>query len=227
MEQAARVSVSPGGSAYLQPSAAAGNNTCIGLPPASHLTSWPHYNYEQCNPAGELSPAGNGCPGVGGLQGAHVWEGRGGGESSALLSRRGALCLGMKMQDPALPTECWVSIVQRCSITAIYLCASSLSRRCLISDHRQTRSPTDDGSVCDPGRGRAGGCGGGGAWLLKFSIFAFDCHGHSSDALNVSHLANLRQGQRERHGVVYSGGRQAVIYGAVGHLSPLDPTPTQ
>lgn len=79
LEQAARVSVSPGGSAYLQPSAVAGNNTCIGLPPASHLTSWPHYNYELCNPAGELSPAGNGCPGVGGLQGAHVWEGGGGG----------------------------------------------------------------------------------------------------------------------------------------------------
>lgn len=78
LEQAARVSVSPDGSAYLQPSAAAGNNTCIGLPPASHLTSWPHYNYELCNPAGELSPAGNGCLEVGGLQRAHVWE-RGGG----------------------------------------------------------------------------------------------------------------------------------------------------
>lgn len=125
--------------------------------------------------------------------------GKGGGESSALLSRRGALCLGMKMQDPALPAECWVSIVQRCSVTAVYLCSASLSRRYLISDHRRTRSLTDNGSVCDPGRGP------GGVWLLKFSIFAFDCHGHSCGALNASHLANLRQGQRERHGVVYGG----------------------
>lgn len=63
LEQAVRVSVSPGGSSYLQPSAGPGNNTCIRLPRASHLTSLPHYNYEPCNPAGELSPAGNSCPG--------------------------------------------------------------------------------------------------------------------------------------------------------------------
>lgn len=70
LEQAARVSVSPGGSSYLQPSAGPVNNTCIGLPRASHLTSLPHYNYEPCNPAGELSPAGNSRPG--GLHGAQA-----------------------------------------------------------------------------------------------------------------------------------------------------------
>lgn len=94
LEQAARVSVSPGGSSYLQPSAGPGNNTCIRLPRASHLTSLPHYNYQPCNPAGELSPAGNGCPG-GALQGAQAG---GKGETSALLSRKRALRLGMKMQ---------------------------------------------------------------------------------------------------------------------------------
>lgn len=36
---------------------------------------------------------------------------------------------------------------------------------------------------------------GGERRLLKFYVFAFDCCGYSSDALNASHLANLRQGQ--------------------------------
>lgn len=70
LEQAVRVSVSAGGSSYLQPSAGPENNTCIRLPQASHLTNLPHYNYEPCNPAGELSPAGTV---QGGLQGA--WAG--------------------------------------------------------------------------------------------------------------------------------------------------------
>lgn len=93
----------------------------------------------------------------------------------------------MKMQDPALPQECWVSIMQRCSVTALYLFPSSLCRHYLISDHRQTRSLTESPSVHDPG--------GGERRLLKFYVFAFDCCGYSSDALNASHLANLRQGQ--------------------------------
>lgn len=92
----------------------------------------------------------------------------------------------MKMQDPALPQECWVSIMQRCSVTALYLFPSSLCRHYLISDHRQTRSLTESPSVHDPGGERR---------LLKFYVFAFDCCGYSSDALNASHLANLRQGQ--------------------------------
>lgn len=83
----------------------------------------------------------------GGLQGAHSG---GKGELSALLSRRRALWLGMKMQDPALPAECWVSITQRCSITALYLCPSSVSRHYLISDHRKTRSLTESWSVHEP-----------------------------------------------------------------------------
>lgn len=146
LEQAARVSVSPGGSSYLQPSAGPVNNTCIGLPRASHLTGLPHYNYEPCNPAGELSPAGKSGPG-----GPAGSSGRGEGETSALLSRKTALSLGMKLQDPGLPVECWVSIIQRCSVTALYLLPSSLSRHYLISDHRQTRSLTEKPSVCDPG----------------------------------------------------------------------------
>ncbi len=149
MEQAVRVSVSPGGSSYLQPSAGPGNNTCIRLPRASHLTSLPHYNYEPCNPAGELSPAGNSCPG--GPAGSSGW---GEGETSALLSRKKALGLGMMMQDPALPEECWVSIIQRCSVTALYLCSSSLSHHYLISDHRQTHLLTEP--VCSRPRGDAG-----------------------------------------------------------------------
>lgn len=130
LEQAVRVSVSPGGSSYLQPSAGPGNNTCIRLPRASHLTSLPHYNYEPCNPAGEPCPAGNSCPG--GPAGSSGW---GEGETSALLSRKKAPVLGMKMQDPALPAECWVSIIQRCSVTALYLCPSSLSHHYVIGDH--------------------------------------------------------------------------------------------
>lgn len=122
----------------------------------------------------------------GGLQGAHSG---GKGEMSALLSRRRALWLGMKMQDPALPAECWVSVTQRCSITALYLCPSSVSRHYLISDHRKTRS-LKSRSVHDPR-------GGGDAWLLKFCVFACDCCSYSCASLNVSHLSNLHQGQRE------------------------------
>lgn len=84
LEQAARVSVSPGGSSYLQPSAGPRNNTCIGLPRASQLTSLLHYNYEPCNPAGEPSPAGDGCPG--GPGGSSFW-GEGGNVSSPFLKK--------------------------------------------------------------------------------------------------------------------------------------------
>lgn len=38
--------------------------------------------------------------------------------------------LDMKMQDPAL-AECWVSITQGCSVTALYLCPPSLGRHYL------------------------------------------------------------------------------------------------
>lgn len=145
LEQAVRVSVSAGGSSYLQPSAGPGNNTCIRLPQASHLTNLPHYNYEPCNPAGELSPAGNSCPG--GPAGSSSW---GEGERHALLSRKKALGLDIKMLDPSLPGECSVSIIQRCSVTALYLCPSSLSHHYLISDHRQTRSLTESLSIRNP-----------------------------------------------------------------------------
>lgn len=107
------------------------------------------------------------------------------GETSGLLSRKKALWLGMKMQDPALPAECWVSIIQRCSVTTLYLCPSSVSHHYLISNHRAAdRQP---GLSTTPGGRR----------LLKFYVFAFDYCGYSSDPLNASHLANLPQGQRE------------------------------
>lgn len=52
-QRAVKVSVSPGGSSYLQPSAGPGNNTCLRLPRASHLTGRTHYNHEPCSAAGE------------------------------------------------------------------------------------------------------------------------------------------------------------------------------
>lgn len=44
---------------------------------------------------------------------------------SALLLGGSRWDLDMKMQDPAL-AECWVSITQGCSVTALYLCPPSL-----------------------------------------------------------------------------------------------------
>lgn len=123
---------------------------------------------------------------------------------SALLLGGSRWDLDMKMQDPAL-AECWVSITQGCSVTALYLCPPSLPPS--LPHHCSQQTPPDR----DPE---------GGAQLLIFCIFAFDDCFHSPDSPNVSHLAN----RSERDGVVY---RQALIYGAVGHLSPLDPTPTQ
>lgn len=117
-------------------------------------------------------------------------------ETLALLSRKRALGLGMKMLDPALPAECWVSIIQRCSITALYLSAVITSSDMLTDREPVFPRPPGGGGWWD-------------AWHLKFCVFAFDYCGYSSDSLNASHLANLQQGQaereRERDGVVCSG----------------------
>ena len=129
LEQALRVSISPGGSSYLQPSARPGNNTCIGLPWASHLTSLPHYNDEPCSPAGALGPAGNSCPG-----------GRKGKRQLSFPGKK-RLGLGMNVQDPALPAACWVSIIKRCSVTALYSQSS-------LPHQRETRLVTVREPVC-------------------------------------------------------------------------------
>lgn len=199
MEQALRVSISPGGSSYLQPSARPGNNTCIGLPWASHLTSLPHYNYEPCSPAGALGPAGNSCPG-----------GRKGKRQLSFPGKK-RLGLGMNMQDPALPAACWVSIIQRCSVTALYSQSS-------LPHQRETRLVTVREPVCSrpPGGTQA-------SYILCICIWLL-----ATIRLTLWTRATLPifSGVRERWCGLQRG-RQAVIYGAVGHLSPWDPTPTQ
>lgn len=122
----------------------------------------------------------------------------------------------MKVQHPALPAQCWVSIIWRCSVAALYLYPSSLSRHYLISVHRQTL--TESLSVRDP-RGGWGRGGVGGRWLLKFYIFAFDYCSYSCGPLNGSSLANLQQGQTVWSAAGQAGGD---IWGR-GTLVPVRP----
>lgn len=49
--------------------------------------------------------------------------GGGGGNISSSFQEKKALQLGMKVQDAAFPAECWVSIIARCSVTALHLSA--------------------------------------------------------------------------------------------------------
>lgn len=44
---------------------------------------------------------------------------------------------------------------------------------------------------------------------------------------SIHPIPQTRATSLEEDGVVSKRDRQALIYGAVGHLSPLDPTPTQ
>lgn len=88
--------------------------------------------------------------------------------------------LDMKMQDAAF-AECWVSIIQGCSVTALYLCPP-------LSHHYLTSLCRKSCLLVTPW---------GHPQLLIFCIFAFDCRNYSPDSPSVSHLANLRQGRRQ------------------------------
>lgn len=80
----------------------------------------------------ELRPCVCVCGGVGGGGG-----GGGGGNISSSFQEKKALQLGMKVQDAAFPAECWVSIIARCSVTALYLSAVITSSSSVTTD-RQT-----------------------------------------------------------------------------------------
>lgn len=111
----------------------------------------------------------------------------------------------MKLQDPGLPVECWVSIIQGVSryrtLSVPFYLSAVITSSVTTDAHREP--------ICSQ--------------FLKFCIFAFDC---IHVALRTRATALICHGV-SRRSCGLRRDRQAVIYGAVGRSTLLDPTPTQ